>query len=232
MTASKDRPSRTRRVRRMNGDDREREILASFEELLAERSLHEFSIDDIARGAGISRPTFYFYFPSKDAVLLSLLDRMVQEARAGRDAALADAARDPVRAWRGGIEAFYKIFRAHKAVSLAAADARTTNAEVRALWSQVMTALADETAEAIEGERARGAAPAGAPARYCRCAELDERAGAARGVRRARADDRRGAGGRCAARDLAGGDLWRSAAAGRVSGGRSPRISSQPRAAS
>jgi len=79
MTASKDRPSRTRRVRRMNGDDREREILASFEELLAERSLHEFSIDDIARGAGISRPTFYFYFPSKDAVLLSLLDRMVQD---------------------------------------------------------------------------------------------------------------------------------------------------------
>lgn len=165
MTASKDRPSRARRVRRMSGDDREREILASFEELLAERSLHEFSIDDIARGAGISRPTFYFYFPSKDAVLLSLLDRMVQEARAGRDAALADAIRDPVRAWRGGIEAFYKIFRAHRAVSLAAADARTTNPEVRALWSQVMTALADETAAAIEGERARGAAPAGAPAR-------------------------------------------------------------------
>ncbi|MDC0716508.1 TetR/AcrR family transcriptional regulator [Nannocystis bainbridge] len=165
MSEGKDRPSRGRRARRPSGDDREQAILTSFEKLLEQRALPEISIDDIARGAGISRPTFYFYFPSKDAVLLSLLDRMVEQARAERDAALASAAGDPARGWRAAIETYYRIFRAHRAVSVAAADARVTNPEVRALWSQVMTGLVEETAAAIEAERARGAARCGAPAR-------------------------------------------------------------------
>ena len=73
---------------RPTGDDRERAILATFERLLGERGLHEISIDDIARGAGISRPTFYFYFASKEAVLLSLFERMIEEARANQGDAL------------------------------------------------------------------------------------------------------------------------------------------------
>jgi AcrR family transcriptional regulator len=48
--------------------------------LLDERALADISVDDLAKGAGISRPTFYFYFPSKEAVLLALLERMVAEA--------------------------------------------------------------------------------------------------------------------------------------------------------
>ena len=54
------RPARGRRTRRATGDDRERAILASLERLLEERSLGEISVDDLARGAGISRPSFYF----------------------------------------------------------------------------------------------------------------------------------------------------------------------------
>src|SRR5213078_5343648 len=75
------RTTRGRRAPRATGEDRERDILATFERLLEERPLHEISVDDLARGAGISRPTFYFYFASKEAVLLTLLDRMVDEAR-------------------------------------------------------------------------------------------------------------------------------------------------------
>ena len=48
-------------------------------------------MDDLAKGAGISRPTFYFYFPSKEAVLLTLLDRVIDEA----DAALEALAQAP-----------------------------------------------------------------------------------------------------------------------------------------
>ncbi len=55
-----DRPTRARRPRRATGDDRERAILETFERLLEQRPLHAIAIDDIARGAGISRPTFYF----------------------------------------------------------------------------------------------------------------------------------------------------------------------------
>ena len=165
MAARDERPTRARRVRRATGDDREHAILESFERLLEQHALHEISIDDIARGAGISRPTFYFYFPSKDAVLLSLLDRMVAEARAGRGDALAAIARDPARGWRTAIEAFHASFRAHRAVTVAGADARVSNPEVRALWARVMENLVEETTAAIAAERARGAAPEGLPAR-------------------------------------------------------------------
>jgi AcrR family transcriptional regulator len=158
-------PARGRRAPRVTGDDRERAILETAERLLEERALHEISIDDLARGAGISRPTFYFYFRSKEAVLLTLLDRMVEEARTGRGDALERFAEDPPFWLRQGITAIYETFRSHRAVTLAAADARATSAEVRELWSRVMEQFVQETTAAIEAERARGAAPDGIPAR-------------------------------------------------------------------
>jgi AcrR family transcriptional regulator len=151
-------------VRRSSGDDRERAILETAERLLEERPLHEISVDDLARGAGISRPTFYFYFASKDVVLLTLLDRMVEEARASRGDALERFAEDPPHWLRQGITAIYETFRSHRAVALAAADARVMSPEVRELWSGVMEGFVHETVAAIETERARGAAPEGLPA--------------------------------------------------------------------
>ena len=166
MTApSQSRPSRGRRAPRATGDDRERTILATFERLLEERGLHAISIDDIARGAGISRPTFYFYFASKEAVLLSLFERMIEEARSSQGDALERLATDPAGAWRTGIAAHYETFRSHRAVTLAGAEAGATSAEVRAVWSGVMEGWVAETTAAIEAERARGAAPAGVAAR-------------------------------------------------------------------
>src|SRR3954470_11892206 len=122
------RGARSRRPARPSGDDREVAILTTCEKLLAERPLSAISVDDLARGAGISRPTFYFYFRSKDAVLLSLLDRVI--ARADRVSADAFAARsgDRRKAWRDGITAYYETFRAHRGVALAVAEARATNA--------------------------------------------------------------------------------------------------------
>jgi AcrR family transcriptional regulator len=165
-SAPSDAPAaRGRRVRRASGDDREAAILATAEKLLEQRALHEISVDDLARGAGISRPTFYFYFPSKDAVLLTLLDRMVDEARVRRGAALERFAEDPPRWLRHAITAIFDTFRAHRAVTLAGAGAAATSNEVRQLWSGVMEGFVQETTAAIEAERARGAAPPGMPAR-------------------------------------------------------------------
>ena len=148
---------------RASGEDRERAILETAERLLAQRPLHEISVDDLARGAGISRPTFYFYFAAKEAVLLTLLDRLVEEARQG--VALAMLASDPPGVLRQGLAAIHATFREHSAVALAASNARASSVEVRELWARVMEGFVEETSAAIEAERARGAAPAGAPAR-------------------------------------------------------------------
>lgn len=159
-------PGRGRRAARASGDDRERAILETAERLLEERPLSEISVDDLARGAGISRPTFYFYFPSKDAVVLTIIDRLVAAAAGSREQALRTLAEgDPRAGLRQGLEDLYAAFRSRRAVVLAAAELRTTNAEARELWTQVMEGWVGDVTAVIEAERARGAAPPGEPAR-------------------------------------------------------------------
>jgi AcrR family transcriptional regulator len=162
-----DRPAtvRGRRPVRPSGDDRELAILTTAERLLAERPLSAISVDDLARGAGISRPTFYFYFPSKDAVLLTLLDRVVAEADTAMEAAFGAPAAGPREGWQRAIAAYHDAFRAHRALTLAWAEARATSAEVRQLWADVFEGWVRRSAAAIEAERDRGAAPPGLPAR-------------------------------------------------------------------
>ena len=155
---------RGRRAVRPSGDDREAAILATSEALLAERAWAAVSVDDLARGAGISRPSFYFYFASKDAVLLTLLDRMVEEAHARRGDVLDRVAEDPRARWREAITAFHDTFRDHRAATVAAAAALPTSPEIRALWTAMMSRAVEDTSRVIKAERARGAAPDGVPA--------------------------------------------------------------------
>jgi AcrR family transcriptional regulator len=157
--------TRGRRAARSTGDDRQLAILATAERLLEHRPFAEISIDDLARGAGISRPTFYFYFPSKDAVLLTLLDRVTEEADAAAGDVLVRLAEDPRARWRELISRFHATFRSHRAVALACAQVRGTNAEVRQLWAAVLERWVQAIETAISAERRRGAAPDGLPAR-------------------------------------------------------------------
>ena len=158
------RAPRGRRAIRPSGDDREQAILATAERLLAERSFADISVDDLAKGAGLSRPTFYFYFKSKEAVLLSLLEPVIARADAEFDGAVQRLPTDPRRVWRNGIEAFFTAFASNRALSSAAREALATSAELRTVWSGFMQKWIDQTADLITAERARGAAPETVPA--------------------------------------------------------------------
>ena len=161
MTAMRAATARSRRAPRPSGDDRQQAILATAEHLLGERDFADISIDDLARGAGISRPTFYFYFPSKIAVLLTLLDRVIDEAEAATADVLDRLAENPRARWREAIARFYETFHSHRAVALACAQVRLSNAEVADLWAVVMEGWVRRTEAAIRTERRRGAAPPG-----------------------------------------------------------------------
>lgn len=154
-------PDRGRRQRRPTGDDREKAILATAERLLEERSLGDISVDDLARGAGISRPTFYFYFPSKEAVILSLLDRVAEEARSIRGRALERAGDDVPEIWRQGLVSILETFRAHQPLMLAVARMSGDSEAVRKLWGQIIEGFVQDTVLAIDSETARGAALGG-----------------------------------------------------------------------
>jgi len=159
--------ARGRRGARVSGDDRERAILETAERLLEEKPLSEISVDDLAKGAGISRPTFYFYFPSKDAVVMTIVERLVDEATGSREEVLTALAESgPQVGLRKALENLYAAFRSRPGVVRAGADLRATNhQEARDLWTQVMGGWADDVTAMIEFERERGAAPPGQPAR-------------------------------------------------------------------
>ncbi|WP_155948715.1 TetR/AcrR family transcriptional regulator [Mycobacterium sp. URHB0044] len=154
-------PARTGRGRRTrpSGDEREAAILATAVRLLEHKKFADISVDDLARGAGLSRPTFYFYFASKDAVLLSLLEPLIQQADKEFDGAAQRLPADPRRVWRNGIDAFFSSFGSHSVVARAGSEAIATSPDVRAVWSAFMQKWINQTAEMIVAERERGAAP-------------------------------------------------------------------------
>jgi len=155
---------RERGSARPSGDERQDAILATAESLLADRTLDDISIEDLARGAGISRPSFYSYFSSKDEVVIELLARVIEEvdrALAGLSGAPSADRADP---WRKSISAFVEVFTKHEAVAATAISSRLHNPEIQALWTKSMQSWVDYTRKAIMSERRRGAAPDGIPA--------------------------------------------------------------------
>ncbi len=163
-TASPARSGRGRRSTRPSGDEREAAILKTAEHLLEQKKFADISVDDLAKGAGLSRPTFYFYFASKDAVLLKLMEPMIQQADKGFRGASESLPTDPRRAFREGIRTFFTSFGGHGVVARAGTEAIATSPDVRAVWSAFMQKWITQTATLIEAERARGAAPNTLPA--------------------------------------------------------------------
>jgi AcrR family transcriptional regulator len=66
-------------------------ILDAIERLLARYGYKKTTMDDLAREAGIGKGTIYLYFPSKEEVALSSIDRVVARVQARlRSLAAAD----------------------------------------------------------------------------------------------------------------------------------------------
>ena len=155
-------------------------------------SIAEISVDDLAKGAGISRPTFYFYFPSKDAVLSTLFERVISEADAAFDEHIGMPAchgslRDVPRRHR----VFFETFGAPSGRDpRRARSAGTSCPRSATCWARFMTEV-DRQHGGIDRSRTRaGTAPTTLPALRSRDGvEPDERAGDVRLVRRRTARD-------------------------------------------
>ena len=138
--------------------------MATAERLLDERPFADISVDDLAKGAGLSRPTFYFYFPSKDAVLLTLCRAGDRGGRLGaRSDARSISPTDRHDTWRTAIDVFFETFGAHRGVTVAGCRGHQSRAPRRSLRRSCSKWI-DYTAATIEAERARGAAPTTLPA--------------------------------------------------------------------
>ena len=58
------------------GRRRRAELLDAAEELFLAKGFHAVSVDDLGAAAGITGPGLYRHFPSKDALLMAVLDRI------------------------------------------------------------------------------------------------------------------------------------------------------------
>lgn len=156
---------RGRRPGRPSGDTREQAILDTAVQLIQERPFAEISVEELSRGAGISRPTFYFYFASKEEVLLALLVPLIQRAETGFNSVQADILSHPQHTIRRGIEIFFSSFDSQPAAVKAGVEALRTLPEFQAFWANLMEKWIVLSTAMITAERHRGAAPELLPAR-------------------------------------------------------------------
>jgi AcrR family transcriptional regulator len=155
--------SKARRRGPSKGDLKERAILVTAERLLAKKSLHEVSVDELAKGAKISRPTFYFYFESKFAVVRALVEEIVEETYAAALRWLERTDEPPDEAIRASIEVSTRHWRDHGPVLRAAVQTLEVFPEMERFWEAITRRFVEAVAVQIDREREAGLAPDGPP---------------------------------------------------------------------
>ena len=61
-------------IRRMNGDDRRKQILRVAQHVFAEHNYHGATTAKIAKAAGVTEPTIYLHFPSKKDLFIAVTE--------------------------------------------------------------------------------------------------------------------------------------------------------------
>jgi AcrR family transcriptional regulator len=133
-----------------SADLRER-ILSATRELLRQRRFDALSVADILAAAEVSRASFYFYFPSKQAVLGELVREAVTQ---GQQAAQSwiDGQQDPVDALRAGVSDGARLWRDNAGVLMAIVESWGSDEGLRALWLEQMNLFTDAAAARINSD--------------------------------------------------------------------------------
>ncbi len=88
-------------------------VLAAAVAAFAEHGYDGASVRDIARRAGLSVPGLYHHHPSKQAMLLALVESSMNDVLARSHAALVEAGPDPVTRFEALVECLV-LFMAHR----------------------------------------------------------------------------------------------------------------------
>jgi TetR/AcrR family transcriptional regulator, ethionamide resistance regulator len=137
------------------GDSRERQLMATARQLMVQDRFERASVSQLAAAAGVSRPTFYFYFESKDALLASVIDATQAQIAAGLDGALR-APGPPVQRLAAAIAAAADAWWKHRATMSAAI---ALAARMPALEARMTTAMDGINEQCTELLLAHGTAP-------------------------------------------------------------------------
>jgi len=156
------RSQRQRSARPSKGEIREKQILDVTERLLRTTPFVDITIDEIARQAGLSRSTMYFYFASKEDLLAALLVRTHDEMIRPMTLLLnAGAAVD--LAVHQVLEAILGNWREHGPALRTFLETALVSPEFGDRWRAMMSENIDVAAQFVERGRAAGHLPDGPP---------------------------------------------------------------------
>ena len=91
-------------------------LLDAAEQVFADKGYHGTVVDDIIRASDSSKGGFYFHFPNKQAIFLSLVDKLVPRLAAAIDRAIA-AETDPIAQLDAALRTVLETFGRHRQLS-------------------------------------------------------------------------------------------------------------------
>ncbi|GAB3836542.1 TetR/AcrR family transcriptional regulator [Dactylosporangium cerinum] len=138
-------------------------ILGALRDLLGERTFDTLSVAEIIAAAGVSRASFYFYFPGKQAALAELVRRAVSS---GHEAAQpwVRGEVDAREALRLGVDAGAGLWLANAPVLRAIVESWASDPQLRELWLAQMATFTEAALARIEADPAVTARLAGVDA--------------------------------------------------------------------
>jgi AcrR family transcriptional regulator len=128
------------------GDQREQAILDAAEALLERERAEAMTVESIAKDAGLSRGSLYFYFGSKQEVLAALVARTVARLHMDDQPSPDSPARDIVRS---AVENTARTWREHGTVMRAAVEFSAEVPEIAQLWHGTVANNAEAMARVL-----------------------------------------------------------------------------------
>ncbi|MCW2945518.1 MAG: putative TetR-family transcriptional regulator [Actinoallomurus sp.] len=122
--------------------------------------MSRIAIDELAAGAGISRPSFYFYFDSKVGVLTALLDEIAGQMAADTGDWLAGSGADD-ESLRRSLRTSARLWREHGPLLRQALVEEDPDPALRAFRERILDGFVVKAAERIQRDRDAGFAPPG-----------------------------------------------------------------------
>ena len=156
-------PTRLRERARARRAAAEEAILEATEALCSTRPFADVTVQDVMAATGLTRTTFYRYFPDLEQVLLRLLTDIATELAEASDLWLADD--DPRRGLRVSAERMVATFRTHGPLIRTFADAAGGAPVLHDAWEAVIDDFVGPTSvrvrELVAGGRAELSEPDG-----------------------------------------------------------------------
>jgi len=129
-------------------------VLRATEELLAEgEPFADLNVERIAKGAGISRTAFYFYFRDKRELLMRLAEDVAAVLYSEADVWFSGAGDDPTEDMRVALTNIAEMYARHGALLRAIVEVSTYDDEVARFWRALLGRFVDATRPRIEAEQ-------------------------------------------------------------------------------